>query len=157
MDAQAYPIKHVEFGVNTNSSNPNFSTQTEPIDLSTQTKINTESGDEKNFDDDDWWKDMTPSDIIIKDDGTIYRIIKDNLEKNIRTGDVRHNGVVYPENKIHLNEDANEMYVECGYILRRDGYEENTLYLVNVFSSLSSCLKRFLLGSEKKLESKLNI
>ena len=49
--------------------------------------------------------------------------------------------MIYPENKIHLNEDANEMYVECGYILRHDESEENTLYLVNVFSSLSSCLK----------------
>ena len=36
MGSQTHPIKHVEFGVNTNSSNPDFSTQREPIDLSTQ-------------------------------------------------------------------------------------------------------------------------
>ena len=63
------------------------------------------------------------------------------------------------------------MYVECGYILRRDGYEENTLYLVNgmLFEEVEDpeneddieqwgdgkYYKRFLLGSEKKLESKL--
>ena len=34
--SQTHPIQLVEFGVNTNSSNPNFSTQTEPIDLSNQ-------------------------------------------------------------------------------------------------------------------------
>ena len=37
MGSQTHPKQHVEFGVNTYSSNPNFSTQTEPIDLSTQT------------------------------------------------------------------------------------------------------------------------
>ena len=37
MGSHTNPIQHVEFGVNTNSSNPNFSTQTEPIDLSNQT------------------------------------------------------------------------------------------------------------------------
>ena len=35
--SKTHPIQHVEFGVNTNSYNPNFSTQTEPIDLSNQT------------------------------------------------------------------------------------------------------------------------
>ena len=37
MGSQTHPIQHVEFGVNTNSSNHNFSTQTEPIELSNQT------------------------------------------------------------------------------------------------------------------------
>ena len=101
----------------------------------------------------------------------IHRIIKGDLEKNLGTGDVRHNGVVYPENKIQLNEDANEMYVECGYILRRDGSEETTLYVVNgrLFEECEKdpeneddiekwgdgkYYKRFLLGSEKKLEKR---
>ena len=79
--------------------------------------------------------------------------------------------MVYPENKIQLNEDANEMYLECGYILRRDGSEETTLYLVNgrLFEECEEedseneddiekwgdgkYYKRFLLGSEKKLEN----
>ena len=93
------------------------------------------------------------------------------MKKNLRTGDVRHNGFIYPENKIHLYEDDNEMYVECGYILRRDGYEENTLYLVNgmLFEEVEDpeneddieqwgdgkYYKRFLLGSEKKLENEV--
>ena len=34
MGSQTHPIKHVKFGVNTNSSNHDFSTQTKPIDLS---------------------------------------------------------------------------------------------------------------------------
>ena len=39
--------------------------------------------------------------------------------------------MVYPESKIQLHEDDYEMYVECGYVLRRDGSEEDALYLVN--------------------------
>ena len=79
--------------------------------------------------------------------------------------------MIHPENKIHLNDDANEMYVECGYILRRDGSDETTLYLVNgrFFEECEEedseneddiekwrdgkYYKRFLLGSEKKLEN----
>ena len=64
------------------------------------------------------------------------------------------------------------MHVECGYILRHDGSEENTLYLVNgmLFEEVEDpenedddieqwgdgkYYKRFLLGSEKKLKTKL--
>ena len=46
-------------------------------------------------------------------------------EKNLRTGYGKPHGFIYPENKIHLYEDDNEMYVECGYILRCDGSDEN--------------------------------
>ena len=106
-------------------------TDSESGDNDSETENEDDDKDESNFDDDDWWEDMDPSDIIIEDDGNLYRIIKVDLEKNLGTGDVRHNGVVYLKNKIQLYEDANEMYVECGYILRRDGSDETTLYLVN--------------------------
>ena len=78
----------------------------------------------------DWWEDMDPSNIFIFN-GKIYRIIKGDL-KYLKNGDVECNEVVYDESFIVKDDyDDSQMYVECGYVLRRDGSEEDAWYLVN--------------------------